>query len=221
MHPEVRFQERMLVLGPRRPVGRGRSVWSEEEEELVVEFGANHGFFGVYAPVIAARLSGKSYKQIRKKVRTMGRLPHGAFEEETIREEELTDAPPSSPSEAFEGPARSSGDESKASAERDAAVLEFDEWERNPREEWLRSEQRNPLGEELKREWEEFSEPSAAWLDGFALRVTETFLNSDPGDAGRRREGRRARTGRAGMPTLKNCIKDVRLAWLISCGAMI
>lgn len=31
------------------------------------------------------------------------------------------------------------------------------------------------------------------------LRVTEAFLNSDPGDAGRRREGRRARAGRAGV----------------------
>lgn len=128
MHPEVREQERMLVLSPRRPFGRGRSVWSEEEEELVVEFGANHEFFGVYAPLIAARLPGKSSKQIREKVRTMRRLPHGAFEEEAVREEELIDAPPSSPSEAFGGPARSSGDESEASAERDAAVLEFNEW---------------------------------------------------------------------------------------------
>lgn len=133
----------------------GEVFGSEEKDELVVEFGANHGFFGVYAPVIAARLPGKSSKQIREKGRTMkrmGRLPHGAFEEETVREKEFIDAPPSSPSEASEGPARSSGDESEASAERDAAVLEFNEWERNPREEWLRSEQRNPLGEELKRE---------------------------------------------------------------------
>lgn len=31
------------------------------------------------------------------------------------------------------------------------------------------------------------------------LRVTEAFLDSDPGDAGRRREGRRARAGRVGV----------------------
>lgn len=70
MHPEVRVQERMMVRGPRRPVGRGRTVWSEEEEEVVIEFGANLGFIGVYAPLIAARIPGKSLKQIREKVRT-------------------------------------------------------------------------------------------------------------------------------------------------------
>lgn len=46
--------------------------------------------------MIAARSPGKSSKQIREKVRTMrrmGRLPHGAFEEETVREEELIDGP--------------------------------------------------------------------------------------------------------------------------------
>lgn len=82
MHPEVRVQERMMVRGPRRPVGRGRSVWSEDEEEVVVEFGANHGFTGVYAPLIAAQIPGKSLNQIREKVRTMrrtGRLPHVNF----------------------------------------------------------------------------------------------------------------------------------------------
>lgn len=70
MHPEVRVQERMMVRSPRRPVGRGRTVWSEEEEEVVIEFCEILGFIGVYAPLIAAQIPGKSLKQIREKVRT-------------------------------------------------------------------------------------------------------------------------------------------------------
>lgn len=48
MHPEARLQDRMMVHGPRRPAGRGRTVWSEEEEEVVVEFGATRGFVGAH-----------------------------------------------------------------------------------------------------------------------------------------------------------------------------
>lgn len=46
MHSEARLQERTVAHGPRRPAGRGRTVWSEEEEEAVLEFGANQGFMG-------------------------------------------------------------------------------------------------------------------------------------------------------------------------------
>lgn len=113
-------------------------------------------------------------------------------------EEEL-DAPPSSPSEASKVQAGSSGDESAASAEREAALLELGGWERNPREEGLRSESRHPLSEELRREWEEVSKHSAAWLDGFVRQVTDAFLNADPGVADRRRvQDVQGQAGRAG-----------------------
>lgn len=78
-------------------------------------------------------------------------------------------------------------------------MLELGGWTRNPREEWLRSEPSNPLAEELKREWEGVSKPSAAWFDGFVQKVTDAFLNADRGDAGRQRVAGRARAGRAGV----------------------
>lgn len=220
MHPEVRVQERMMVRGPRGPVGRGRTVWSEEEEEVVIEFGINHGFIGVYAPLIAARIPGRSLKQIREKVRTLrrtGRLPHVNFEEEAARFEEEFDAPPSSLSEASEVHTGTSGDESEASSEREAAELEVGGWERNPREEWLQSEPRNPLSEEFKGEWEGVSKPSAAWLDGFVKKVTDAFLNADPRVADHRRVARRARAGRAGAKRRRyadtqELFKDIRPA---------
>lgn len=173
MHPEARLQERMTFHGPRRPVGRGRTVWTEEEEEVVLEFGATRGLVGAYAPRIAERLPEKSIKQIRDKVRMLrlaGRLPLRGPEEVAARDEDGDVAPPSSDSEASE--------ESEASAEEEAAPLEIDEWERNPREEWLRSDPRNPLAEELQGEWRRREWPEGAWLEDFVGRVTAACLAS-------------------------------------------
>lgn len=179
-----------------------------------MEFGANRGFMGVYAPLIAARIPGKSLKQIREKVRMMrrtGRLPYADLEEEAARFEEESDASPSSASEASEVRTVGSGDESEAYAEGEAAALELGGWESNPRDEWLRSEPRNPLAVEFQGEWTRKERPENIWLEGFVEKVTAACLamsNDQQGQGAVRNPRREQVRKEEGTRTRRKCSSD-------------
>lgn len=163
MHPEARIQERMAVRGPRRQVGRSRTIWSEAEEDAVIQYGLDQGFAGTYSPRLAEVIPGKSLKQIREKVRMLrsaGRLPLIDPGEVAAREEVESESPASASDVSEGGPV----DEFEVSVEDEVAALEVDEWERNPRDEWLRTDPRHPLAEELQGEWERNEKPDEVWM---------------------------------------------------------
>lgn len=177
MHPEARIQERMAARGPRRPAGRSRTIWSEAEEDAVIEFGLDQGFTGTYAPRLAEIIPGKSLKQIRDKVRMLrlaGSIPLIDPGEVAAREEVESESPASA-SDVSEG---GLVEEFEVSVEDEVAAFEVDEWERNPRDEWLRTDPRNPLAEELQGGWDRNEKPDEVWLEGFIGRVTAACLAS-------------------------------------------
>lgn len=76
--------------------------------------------------------------------------------------------------------------------------VELPDWEKDPREVWCQTEQRNPLGVELQREWGRQERPDDEWIEDFVLRFTAACLESGDGSASRERERPKRRCGRAG-----------------------
>lgn len=76
--------------------------------------------------------------------------------------------------------------------------VELPDWEKDPREVWCQTEQRNPLGVELQREWGRQERPDDEWIEDFVLRFTAACLESGDGSASRERERPKRRNGRAG-----------------------